>query len=322
MKLDRLLGIVILLNNRRMIQAKELADHFEVSVRTIYRDIDIINQAGIPVVSYQGAGGGIGLSEGYRLDRNVLTNNELAAIVTALQSVSTSYDNPNHKLLLEKMQSIVPEAEAEQFQIRTQQFIVDLSPWGRQGHLEDKLAKLKRAVEEGREVGFVYCDAQGEVSERRIEPYTLVLKKQTWYLYAYCLDRKQFRLFKLFRMKDVAVRENYFLKQNILLEQIPWNKEWSSGENATPLLLRFHRRARHLAEEWFGVEALVAQKVEEAGQETDERYVVAARFPEDRWLYGFILSFGQDVEVMEPEHIRSKIKEIAMNIGKIYDPHL
>ncbi|QJD82220.1 helix-turn-helix transcriptional regulator [Cohnella herbarum] len=323
MKLDRLLGIIILLNNRRMIQAKELADHFEVSVRTIYRDIDLINQAGIPIVSYQGAGGGIGLSEGYRIDRNVLTNNELVAIVTALQSVLTTYDNPNHKVLLEKMQSIVPEAETEQFQIRTQQFIVDLSPWGRQGHLEDKLAKLKRAVEEGREVGFVYCDAQGEVSDRTIEPYTLVLKKQTWYLYAYCLDRQQFRLFKLFRMKDVVVRERFFVKKNISLDQIPWNKDWASNANAIALRLRFHRKARHLAEEWFGVEALVAEKANEAsqeGEEAEEKYVVTAHFPEDRWLYGFILGFGQDVEVLEPEHIRNTVQEIARNIAKIYDP--
>lgn len=93
MKLERLLSIIILLLNRRLVQAKELAERFEVSVRTIYRDIDAINMAGIPIVTYQGTNGGIGLAEGYRLDRNVLTNDELAAIFTALQSISTSYGN-------------------------------------------------------------------------------------------------------------------------------------------------------------------------------------------------------------------------------------
>ncbi|WP_239613733.1 helix-turn-helix transcriptional regulator [Cohnella mopanensis] len=321
MKLDRLLGIVILLINRRMIQAKELADHFEVSIRTIYRDIEVINQAGIPVVSYPGAGGGIGLTEGYRLDRHVLTNNELVAIVTALQSVSTTYDTPNHKLLLEKMHSIVPAAETEQFQFQTQQFIVDLSPWGRKGHLEEKLAKLRVAVEETREVSFVYCSAQGEETERRVEPYTLVLKKQTWYLYALCLDRQQFRLFKLFRMKELALQEHRFTRHPISIDQIPWNQGWVTPETSTRVVLRFHRRAKHLAEEWFDVEALVAETVHEAGKEPEERYVVSVDYPEDRWLYGFILSFGQDVEVLEPEHIRGKIKEIAMNIGNIYNPH-
>nr|WP_306220218.1 YafY family protein [Cohnella sp. WQ 127256] len=315
-KLDRLLAIVILLINRRIIQAKELADHFEVSVRTIYRDMDVLNQAGIPVISYQGAGGGIGLSEGYRLDRNVLTNNEMVAIVTALQSVSTTHDSPDIKQLLEKMQSVVPAAESEQFQIRTQQFIVDLSPWGRQSHMEDKLAHLKKAVEEAREVIFTYCNAQGEVTQRRVEPYTLVLKQQTWYLYANCLERKQFRLFKLFRMRDVEVQLSYFVRQNISLDQIPWNQQWTTAEKTTSLRLRFNQSVKHLAEEWFGVEALIAEPQE--SESTEEKYVVVVDFPEDRWLYGFILSFGQDVEVLEPEHIRSKIKGIARNIEQIY----
>lgn len=107
MKIDRLLSIVILLMNRPLIQAKELADMFEVSVRTIYRDIDSINSAGIPVVTYQGANGGIGLMEGYRLDRNLLTERELADIFTALQSVS-SYVGGEHTLLMEKISSVIP----------------------------------------------------------------------------------------------------------------------------------------------------------------------------------------------------------------------
>lgn len=107
MKIDRLLSIVILLMNRPLIQAKELADMFEVSARTIYRDIDSINNAGIPVVTYQGANGGIGLMEGYRLDRNLLTERELADIFTALQSVS-SYVGGEHTLLMEKISSVIP----------------------------------------------------------------------------------------------------------------------------------------------------------------------------------------------------------------------
>ncbi|BBI33019.1 helix-turn-helix transcriptional regulator [Cohnella abietis] len=317
MKLDRLLAIVIMLVNRRMIQAKELADHFEVSVRTIYRDIDVINQAGIPVISYQGAGGGIGLSDGYRLDRNVLTNNELVAIVTALQSVSTTHGSSSNKQLLEKMQSIVPAAESEQFQFQTQQFIVDMSPWGRQGPMEEKLAQLKTAVEKGFEITFTYCNAQGEVTKRSVEPHTLVLKKQSWYLYAFCLERQQFRLFKLFRMKDIEDQKRSFVRKNVSVEQIPWNEEWSSPEKTTTLRLRFHQRAKHIAEEWFGIEAL---NIEASGEnsEKEARYIVSVHYPEDRWLYGFILSFGQDVEVLEPEHIRGKIKEIAASIQQMY----
>lgn len=316
MKLDRLLAIVILLVNRRLIQAKELADQFEVSVRTIYRDIEVINQAGIPVISYQGAGGGISLSEGYRLDRNVLTNNELAAIVTALQSVSTTHFNLNNKMLLEKMNSIVPPKESEQFQFQTQQFIVDLSPWGRHSMLEDKLSLLKEAIEKVRRVDFIYCNAQGDVTERSVEPYTLVLKKQTWYLYARCLNRQQFRLFKLFRIQDIEVRKEIFIRENIAIDQIPWNVEWASPENNQQLKLRFHRRVKHVAEEWFGVESLHAET--DGGRHEAEYFTVTVHFPEDRWLYGFILSFGHDVEVIEPKHIRDRIHEISKGISAIY----
>jgi predicted DNA-binding transcriptional regulator YafY len=318
MKLNRLLAIIILLVNRRIVQAKEMAEQFEVSVRTIYRDIEVINQAGIPVISYPGAGGGIGLSEGYRLDRNVLTSNELAAIVTALQSVSTTHYTLQNKLLLEKMNSIVPAADSEQFQFRTQQFIVDLSPWGRQGVLEDKLTKLREAIENVRLVAFTYCSAQGDISERLVEPYTLVLKKQTWYLYAHCLQRLQFRLFKVLRMKEVEVQELVYVRQNLAIALIPWNQEWSQPEKSTNLLLRFHKRAKHLAEEWFGVDALEAEAGE--GADEDERYLVSVDYPEDRWLYGFILSFGQDVEVIAPEHIRYKIHKISKDIANIYEP--
>jgi len=317
MKLDRLLSIVVLLVNRRFLQAKELAELFEVSVRTIYRDIDVINQAGIPVVSYPGAGGGIGLSEGYRLDRNVLSDSELVEIVNALQSVSTIYPDRNRALLLEKMKSVVPAAESERFQLQTRQLVVDLSPWGGNGHLEEKLSVLKKAAEEERMVEFAYCDAQGNESVRSVEPYTLVLKRQSWYLYAYCRARQQFRLFKLFRMKSVLIGERFAVRRTIELERLPWNEEWIAPGKTTRLKLRFRRRARHLAEEWFGVEAVVAEATE---KDSEERYVVEADFPEDRWLYGFIMSFGPDVEVLEPESIREEIKRQAAEIIGQYTP--
>ncbi|TVY04408.1 helix-turn-helix transcriptional regulator [Cohnella terricola] len=309
MKLDRLLSIVILLVNRRRVQAKELADRFEVSVRTIYRDIEAINQAGIPVVTFQGASGGIGLTEGYRLDRNVLTDDELIEIVNALQSVATIYPEGNGKNLLEKMNSIVPQAESERFRSRTRQFIVDFSPWGRRGTLEEKLELIKRAVEDEVEVSFTYCSADGKVTERSVEPYTLVLKKQTWYLYAYCLERRDFRLFKLIRMKEVKATGRAFARRCIDLESIPWNREWFAPEKTESVKLLFHPRAKHLAEEWFGAEHLIP---EERG------YVVSADFPEDRWLYGFILGFGPDAEVLEPERIREKIKQMALDVYRKY----
>src|SRR5690554_3441058 len=166
MKLDRLLSIIILLINRRRVQAKELADLFEVSIRTIYRDIETINQSGIPIITYQGANGGIGLTEGYRLDRNLLTNDDLVAITTALRSISTTHRSVSNQVLMEKINSIVPESQRDEFQFRTNKLIVDFSSWGHRRQLEHRVEALNQAIDNLSIVSFTYNNAEGCISER------------------------------------------------------------------------------------------------------------------------------------------------------------
>ncbi|MCR8644677.1 YafY family transcriptional regulator [Paenibacillus sp. N1-5-1-14] len=311
MKMDRLLGIIMMLVNRRMIQAKELADMFEVSVRTIYRDVDTINQAGIPVITYQGVNGGIGIAEGYRLDKNLLTNDELAAIVTALQSVSTTHPSRGNQVLLEKMNSFIPEAHAEAFHFKTKQLFIDFSPWGHTPWLEDAITLLRAAIEQRKHVSFTYCSANGDRTSRTVEPYTLVLKSQKWYLYAYCNDREAFRFFKLFRIKELQAKDTMFTRQDIDLQELPWDNRRNDEDLRLQMKLRFDEKIKHMAEEWFGAESL---QEEERG-----KYVVQVSFPEDNWLYGFILSFGQHVEVIEPAHLRNKIKQMVDEMKSIYE---
>ncbi|MEK3986266.1 YafY family protein [Paenibacillus sp. FSL K6-3166] len=312
MKIDRLLSIVILLMNRRLIQAKELADMFEVSVRTIYRDIESINGAGIPIVTYQGSGGGIGLMEGYRLDRNVLTDRELADIFSALQSVS-SYGGTEHTLLMEKISSVIPPSQTAAFRSKTTQLIIDFSPWGLQPILEEKIATLKEALEENRTVAFDYVNAEGQSSQRSVEPYTLVLKGQAWYLYGYCLQRQDFRLFKLHRMKGLIKEKREFIREDRDMHELPWSTDYqrvTSASVVSPILLHFSAEGRHLAEDRFDSTEL--QPDGHGG------YNVSIHYPEDGWLYGFLLSFGTALEVLEPEHIRQKLGELALGVAKKY----
>lgn len=309
MKIDRLLSIVILLLNRPLIQAKELADMFEVSVRTIYRDIDSINTAGIPVVTYQGAGGGIGLMQGYRLDRNVLSERELADIFNALQSVS-SYAGEGHQLLMEKISSVIPPSQTAAFRSKTTQMIVDFSPWGMQGPLEERLSLLKEALEESAVVTFEYISAEGRGSTRTVEPYTLVLKGQSWYLYGFCTERRDFRLFKLLRMKALVKVKQHFTRQDIPLKDLPWSDGWKQPQNILPLRLHFAPEGKHLAEEYFDSEEL--QPDDSGG------YTLTAHYPENDWLYGFLLSFGTVMEVLAPEHIRRRLGELAGGVAAKY----
>jgi len=293
-----------------MVQAKELAERFEVSVRTIYRDIDAINAAGIPIVTYQGTNGGIGLSEGYRLDRNILTNDELATIVTALRSISTSYSKEQHQRLVEKINSVVLPEHEEEFQHKTNRVLIDYSPWGGSKHLRAKLILLDEALDSCVLVNFTYSNAEGEVSQRNVEPHMLILKGRQWYLQAYCLEKEEFRLFKLKRMKGLRIDyEKTFIRRN------PTNQEHNEGKNklkpSTPeVVFRFQDKARHLAEEWFGIEELLPVE--------DGSWLVKKAYPENEWLYSFILSLGHHVEVLEPQHLRKIITSRAEKIAKVY----
>ncbi|MFC5405746.1 helix-turn-helix transcriptional regulator [Cohnella soli] len=311
MKLERLLSIIILLLNRRIVQAKELAERFEVSVRTIYRDIDAINGAGIPVVTYQGTNGGIGLAEGYRLDRNVLTNDELAAIVTALRSISTSYGNEQHLQLMEKINSVVPLQHSEEFQNKSSRVLIDHSPWDGNERLRPKLQLLNEAIDSCRVVGFIYSDAEGAVSHRMVEPHMLIMKGREWYLKAYCLDKEQFRLFKLKRLKELEINsEKTFIRREFSMQEGAVGQSSSHPSNLTEFVLRFQADSRYLAEEWFGIEEIMSLD--------DGSWQVRKAYPEDEWLYRFILGLGHHAEVLEPPHLRAIIASRAEQIANLY----
>ncbi len=310
MKLDRLLAITMTLMNKRRIQAKELADLFDVSVRTIYRDIESLNMAGIPVITYQGINGGIGIVDGYKLDKTLLTNDELASIVSALKSVA-SYSDTRSDRLLDKLQGVVQDKEAEAFRAKTEQIFVDFSSWGNEAFLKEKIDIIKEAIQSFRVISFVYRGSNGESSAREVDPYTIVLKSQKWYLYGYCKLRKEFRIFRLSRMKDIKITDSSYQRQPIDLEQIPWMKGWHQPSNTVQLVLKFAADMKTMIEEWFGSENIL---VEEA-----DYSIVQITLPEENWVYGFILGFGDRVEVLEPEDIRRKVKEIAKKIYRLYN---
>ncbi|MFC6333544.1 helix-turn-helix transcriptional regulator [Paenibacillus septentrionalis] len=311
MKLERLLSIIIVLLNRRMVQAKELAERFEVSVRTIYRDIETINAAGIPIITYQGTNGGIGLVEGYRLDRNVLTSDELASIVTALRSISTSYENKKHQELMEKLHSVVSPAEIEVFQHKSSQVLIDYSPWDGHEQLRSKVQLLEKAVDDCLCMEFDYSNAEGDMSHRIVEPHRLILKGRQWYLQAYCLNKEQFRLFKLTRMKELeAVSGKTFIRRDIPTQAQSSERNLSEMSQVTEIVLRFQDHTRHLAEDWFGIEALWPMG--------DGSWLVKKAYPEDEWLYRFLLGLGHHVEVLEPPHLREILAARAEQVMKLY----
>lgn len=363
MKLDRLLQMVIMLLNRRRVKAQEIAAHFGVSVRTVYRDMETLSLAGIPVITYPGLNGGIGIAEGFRMDRTVLSEEELASVMVALKSVSSSLQDAHAEAVQEKIRSVVTGHQAERFRERTDSLRVDFGPWGHSAALKDNLKLLKEAADGRQLVRFMYCNAKGENERRTVEPYTVVLKNNRWYLYAFCIARNDFRFFKLTRMKEAEALGESFVKRQVNLDELPWEKAWVG---TVSLLLRFPKELRPLVEDWFGIESVeeeqplmegsVAAGVKgsaeandgkaggkgsaeanegeaggktEAGSRTGRQslphrdtgggtLLVRTSLPEDDGMYGYLLGFGDKMEVIEPERVRQRIRSMAERVAALY----
>ena len=200
MQIDRLFQIIYILLEKKNVTAKMLSEQFEVSQRTIYRDIDILSQCGIPLYSTRGRNGGIAILENFVLNKTAMTEQEQYHILMALQSLPKG-GTENIKETLEKYRSF--------FQKSNQNYIqVDFSEWGKQKEI--LFDTLKKAIFDKKVISFVYYNSEGEKTERKAEPYQLWFKSRNWYLKAYCKEKKHLRIFKLNRIKDLIVTEEFF----------------------------------------------------------------------------------------------------------------
>lgn len=309
MKIDRLISIIIILLRKERVQAKELAELFDVSVRTILRDIDAINLAGIPIITYQGVNGGISIAEGYRLDKSVLSADDLAAIISALKGFAASMPDSRFDVLMEKLKIPLSSSQLQLLDLKTRQMIIDLSPWGGNEPLKEKIMLLRMGIENYRLIEFSYIDADGTRTMRQVEPYSLLLKGQAWYLYAWCQLREDFRLFKLARIKDILLTDRPYHPREVPAEQVPWEDQWQEKARLVELDLLFDKYLENVVVECFG-ENLIHQD--------DGKIMVKICLPENNWLYGYLLSFGSGMEVINPPHIRSILANITAEIYRKY----
>jgi predicted DNA-binding transcriptional regulator YafY len=309
MKIDRLISIITLLLRKEKVKAQELADRYEVSVRTILRDIETINQAGIPIVTYRGSNGGIGIAEGFRIDKSVLNYDEMASIIAlrnGINSISTSQSDG----FLEKMKSNLNQDQIDTLNRKSSQLVIDLSPWGNSQLINDKLEHFRKAIKESLEVTIKYADFNGTLTERKIEPYTLILKGQNWYLHAFCRLRDAFRLFKVSRIRELTLLESTYTARELPELLLPANREWSLSEEMVEIDMVFEDYMESIIEEWFSDEFIRDDK---------GSLLISLKLPLNNWFYSFILSMGPGVEVLKPLHVRETIAEMA---EKIYKKHV
>ncbi len=308
MRIDRMLSIVVILLNKNRVSAKELADKFEVSIRTVYRDIEAINMAGIPVISYQGNNGGFGIMDNYKIDKQVLSLNDMISIVSSLRGLGNSLDFNELDSAIDKIASLMPEGEKEK-EMGYERFVIDILPWGYRQRQKKWLQTLYDSIYKNFLITFTYRNAQFESTERTVEPMTLLFKGFAWYLFAYCLKRHDFRLFRLSRMSELKAVDQTFSRRKA--SYIDYTEESKVKPAETELLLKFSPEVRFRVEDFFGDDYIT--------YEDDGYMLVKVSFPEDNWVYNLILGYGEYVEVLEPERIRNIIKEKVDKIIDIYN---
>lgn len=290
MQINRLLEIVYILLNKKNVTARELSEHFEVSQRTIYRDIDALSEAGIPVYTNKGKGGGIRLLDNYVLNKSILSDEEQVDILSSLQGLN-ALNVPHIEPVLKKLAVVFDKNNSSWID-------VDFSGWGTSDLEREKFSLLKEAILNSNQVTFDYFSSYGEKTERTIEPVKILFKGQGWYIYGFCRLKEDFRIFKITRIKNLKV-----LKENFKRD-IP-NDIGHSPE-------AYHHKMIRLI---LKIESCMAYRVYDEFDEddiirnTDGSFTIKADMPEGDWVYGCVLSYGQYAEVLEPKVVRENIKK-------------
>ncbi len=300
MKIDRLIGILSILLQKEITTAPELAEHFEVSRRTINRDIETLCQAGIPIQTTQGVGGGISIMDGYRMDKTLLTSRDMQMILAGLRSLDSVSGSGYYGQLMEKIQ-----AGASEFISGRDSILIDLSSWYRDT-LAPKIALIQDAIELQKRIEFDYYSPGGD-SKREIEPYYLIFKWSSWYIYGYCLLRKDYRLFKLNRMDGIRHGKGFERKSEIPMPDLSNDKVFPPSGRVKAV---FDPSMKWQLVEEYGVSSFTEQK--------DGTLLFEIDYPDDEGLIAWILSCRDKVTVLEPESVREKILKITSDIEAKY----
>lgn len=288
---SRLFKILYYLLDKGTVTAPELAKKFEVSVRTIYRDVDMLSGAGIPVYTTTGHGGGIHLFDNFVLKKSLLSEQEMQDILIGVQSLS-AVQYPDTDGVMSKLKATFQIAESDWIEI-------DFSRWGSIVEKEKQYFEmLKRSILGRQEIQFLYYNSLGEVSQRRCQPLKMVYKDKAWYLYAYCLKRNDYRLFRISRIKELRVTDQYFKSHSEMKESV-FSLMEEMGKPIT-IELSFPKEVSYRVYDTFEDDVIKWN-----GQEIR----VNVTLPETEWLYSFIMSFGNQISILYPISLKEKIIE-------------
>lgn len=307
MRVDRMISIIMTLLDKKRISAQQLADMYEVSLRTIYRDIDAIDLAGIPIRSTPGVGGGFEIMPKYKVDKNVFSTTDLSTILMGLSGVSSMMQGDEMKHALAKVKSFIPEDSAKDIELKVNQIHIDLNSWMGNKSIQQYLEIIKVALEEKKLLSFEYANQHGIMTIRTIEPYQLVLKSNHWYCHGYCLKRKDFRLFRLSRISNLKMKKKVFIPREYQKPQLDFTGTLETMQ--TKIKIRIHKSIMDRVLDYCPYEDFTLD---------GEHYIVNFPFIENDYYFDILLGFGTKCECLEPLHIRNEMKQRINNMVTIY----
>lgn len=291
MKIDRLIGILSILLQQEKVTAPYLADKYEVSRRTINRDIEALCKAGIPLVTTQGKNGGISIMDGYRIDKTLLTSQDMQAIMAGLKSLDSVSKTARYQHLMEKL-----NPGASTLLPGNGHILIDLSSWYK-STLTPKIETIQDAIQKGNLITFTYFGPRGE-GLRTIEPYYLVFQWTSWYVFGYCRKRKDFRLFKLNRIGGLELSESFIPRPAPYPDFTPQR----IYPPAFSVLIRFTSKMKWRLIEEYGIHSF--------DELPDKTLLFQGSFPDEESFFSWLLSFGDQGEILEPAKLRRRYREL------------
>lgn len=295
MKISRLFEMVFLLMNHKKMSAKELAKYFEVSVRTIYRDIDVLSMANIPIYATKGRNGGIALMDHYVLNKALVSKEEQQQILTSLKSFSFSAESEINQTL-KKLKAFFDVED-------TSWLSVDYKSWSMQKDDDIEFSLFKEAILQTKQVRFLYYDKEGRAQERIIEPYQLLFKSSNWYVHAYCVTANDFRYFKINRMQNITLLDRTFTKRATPEHTF---KDYISKQQE--VIIKVDKKQAHR----------VLDEMKNDILKEDKNYFLVKLTMDENWIYSYLFGYLDMIEVIEPQTVRIKMKEIAEKINNKY----
>jgi predicted DNA-binding transcriptional regulator YafY len=309
-KIERLLGIIFLLINRDKMTAKELGDYFSVSVKTIYRDIETLSLAHIPITSYAGINGGYGIMKNYVIDKNMFSYEEIISALSVIGSISSFFNDPSLSVVAEKIQSLIDIDKKGDIIKLSKEMVFDLSSWGDSEPTKRKINIIRNAINTHNLLSFNYTNRNGESINRTVEPINILFKERAWYMKGYCRLKSDVRTFRLTRISNLTTStETYEPDESKYDIGKVINHKINNDDKYVNVLMKVSPDARVQMEDYV-----------DADRVYEENGILYAKFcyPDEEYLYNTLLGFGDKIEIIEPDYIKDILKERAKRVYELY----